>query len=91
MEDADADSRWPDGAEAVWLSFMKTKKAKQVLKRRREAAGEPVRGLENEAVIEVPGVVQHRAGVFGGLYCHVCRNKDWRCPVCGGPGTPWLI
>jgi len=53
--------------------------------------GEPVRGLENEAVVAYPSIVRESKNTFGGLSCHVCGNKNRNCPNCGGPGTPWLI
>lgn len=55
------------------------------------ALGEPMRGLENEAVVAYPSIVRASKNTFGGLACHVCGNKDRSCPNCGGPGTPWLI
>lgn len=53
--------------------------------------GEAIRGLETEAVLEYPSIVQASKDKFGGLSCHVCNNQNWRCPNCGGPGTPYLI
>ena len=47
--------------------------------------------LENEAVFSESEIVHAGNGRHGGLSCHVCGNRNSRCPNCGGSGTPWLI